>query len=277
MPADRLFHRRAGHSRKVNSLTDFEFRVWWAYIMAADDFGILRHSHVELQSMCDALAMKKPAVVTRALEHIVKVGLVQTFMHQDQPYIYQADWQDWQRVKWPTKTINPPPPLDTLSPDTQLLFQVFPGGQQVPKKFRGSTSEVPKENFDGSFPRQQTLTANANADANGSRLTANRDVDFWAFKTAYPSHRSNAGQSERLYSDAIDSGKVTHAQIMEALENHKASAQWQEPAHVPNMQKWLEEQRWEMRLPPPKPTGTTSRTAGNAAALRRFVERYERQ
>lgn len=285
MPADRLFHRRAGHSVKVNALTDFEFRVWWAYVMAADDFGILRYSPVELQSISDALAMKKPQVVLKAIDHLVKVDLVQTFDHQNQPYIYQWDWQDWQKVKWPSRTINPKPPSDRFSEETVWLFQVFPGGKQVPKKPRESSVEVPGKNFDGTFPRQQTYTANANAD--GSRLTANADLKeggvgetprldlaFAAFKSAYPESRRAGGMAERLYFEAVNSGKVTPDAMLAALENHVASAQWQDARHIPNITKWLQEERWDARLPPPKPHGTTSKTAGNAEAARQFLRNH---
>lgn len=273
MPADRLFHRRAGHSRKVNGLTDFEFRVWWAYVMAADDFGILRHSHVELQSMCDALAAKKSAVVMRALEHIVSVDLLKTFSHQHQTYVYQWDWQDWQRVKWPTKTINPCPPIESLSESTRLLFQVFPGGQQVPKKFRGSTSEVPLENFDGSFPRQQT------ANANGEGLVANDggspegDVLFARFTALYPdSGRRGGPLVEQAFLGALS--VAGERELFAALENHVASEQWSVAKKVPGMDKWFRERRWLQRLDPPQMQGTNSRTAGNAEAARQFLENH---
>lgn len=250
MPADRFFHRKAGHSRKVNGLTDFEFRVWWAYVMAADDFGILRHSHVELQSVCDALAAKKPQAVARALDHVASVGLIQTFGHQDQPYLYQWDWQDWQKVKWPSRTINPAPPLDQLSDETRWLFQVFPGGQQVPKKPRGSTSEVPSENLDGTFPRQQT------AMAIGLRQTATEgepegDVLFARFTALYPeSGRRGGPLVEQAFLGALS--MAGEDELFAALTNHVASEQWSVAKKIPAMDKWFRERRWLQRLDPPK-------------------------
>jgi hypothetical protein len=95
MPADRLIHPRAGHSRKVSSLTDFEFRVWVHYILAADDFGVLRCAPAVLQAGSDALEAIKPKPITRALEQLVTCGLLLLFDHQGQAYLYQHDWQDW--------------------------------------------------------------------------------------------------------------------------------------------------------------------------------------
>ena len=128
MPDDRLFHKRLGHSEKVNSLTDFEELVWRAYILSADDFGVMRFSAVTLQADSDRMANKPAKAVQKALERVATVGLIQTFDHQGRRYCYQNDWADWQKVEYPRATINPPPPSDDLSPKTRELFAKHPGG-----------------------------------------------------------------------------------------------------------------------------------------------------
>src|SRR4051794_7868208 len=100
MPADRLFHPRAGHSRKVAALTDFQFLTWWTYVLAADDYGVMRRSAVTLQAASDALARRQIRAVDRAFDAVVDIGLVVPFEHQGDWYVCQLDWQEFQRVRY---------------------------------------------------------------------------------------------------------------------------------------------------------------------------------
>ena len=101
------------------------------------------------------------------------------------------------------------------------------------------------------------------------------DVAFEAFAARYPeARRSRSAICQHLFFQAVSSGKTTVPAMMTALGNHVMSEQWQDAKHIPNMDKWLEGQRWDQRLPPPKTLGTSPRTAGNAAAVRDFVERH---
>jgi hypothetical protein len=131
MPDDRFIHRRLGHSDKVSALSDFEFRVWTQFILSSDDFGVMRLSATTVQADNDAFAAKGAKMVQRALDRLAIVGLIRTFQHQNRTYCYQHDWQDWQKVRYPSKTIHPCPPADALaecSRDTQWLFSFYPGG-----------------------------------------------------------------------------------------------------------------------------------------------------
>lgn len=146
MPADRLLHPRAGHSQKVTSLAGDEYRVWTQYLLSADDFGVMRLSSVPLRADNDYLETLSDRLVERMLQRVIEVGLARKFQHQGKSYVYQHDWQDYQKVKWPSRTINPAPPEEQLaecSDRTRLLFSVHPGG---------SGAKVPRHLDDGASP-----------------------------------------------------------------------------------------------------------------------------
>ena len=148
MPDDRFIHRRLGHSERVNSLSDFEFRVWTQYVLSSDDFGVMRFTPATLQADNDALAGegKKAKAVQRALERLAILGLIRTFVHQSRTYCYQHDWQDWQKVEYPRATLHPKPPTDGMSPATVKLFAKFPGGwgRKVPQTSAECSPNVPQ-------------------------------------------------------------------------------------------------------------------------------------
>jgi hypothetical protein len=156
VPPDRFLHKKAGHSKKVSGLTHFEHRVWSQYILSADDFGVMRASAIALQADNDALAECASPDIQAAIERIVSVELVHLFEHQGMRYLYQLDWQDYQKVTWPARTIHPSPSgqqLERCTPATRFLFTIHPGGKKLPKRddnggggggddYSGSTSEV---------------------------------------------------------------------------------------------------------------------------------------
>lgn len=132
MPDDRLIHLTLGHSEKINRLTDFERLVWLMYKLAADDFGVMRSSAAPLQSAAAFLEKRPTKAVIKALDAVRAVGLVQTFTHQGTAYLYQSDWQTWQKILYPRGTKQPAPPLDWLDLNTQWLFQHHPDGGKLP-------------------------------------------------------------------------------------------------------------------------------------------------
>ncbi len=138
MPADRLLHARLGHSAKVSRLSDLEYRVWTTYVLAADDFGVMRAEAVAFQAAHDGLSGRPAKAVQRSVERLVKVGLVAAFTHQGSRYLYQADWQDFQRVRYPLRTMHPLPAGAEVSAKTRHLWSVHPGGVRVPALPRAS-------------------------------------------------------------------------------------------------------------------------------------------
>jgi hypothetical protein len=283
MPANRIISPRLGRSQKVSNLTDAEFRVWVQYLLAADDFGIMPLAAASIQSGSKSLASKPSTVIRRCLEHIISVGLVLTFEHQEQTFIYQSDWQDYQKVKWPAKTINPAPPVETLSDETQWLFQVFPGGQQVPKRIRGSSVEVPSKFLDGTFPRHQTLTANSTPSV-GSLEESPRETTppfdrwFWELHRTYPEKRRSSGPiTEQLFIQQFQSdtrkSQVVWAEMMGNLQTQVAGHEWRVKGMVPKLEKWLRDGLWRQRHEAaPVEVLVNDRTAGTLAAAQEILK-----
>lgn len=168
MPDDRFLHRRLGHSGKVSALSDFEFRVWIQYQLSADDCGVLRCSALTFQADNDALARVPLRKVQAAIERLITVGLVAVFEHQEQRYLCQTDWQNFQRVRFPRPTVHPRPSQDVLSactPETRALLLSRHGAcSERARSDDGEVSELSPSDHGHTRAREE---------ANGLRLTAN--------------------------------------------------------------------------------------------------------
>ncbi len=136
MSDDRLFHKRAGHSTKVNLLSPLEEIVWRTYINEADDFGVMRFRGLEIKRAHDRFENTPTQKVQQMLERVKQVGLIQTFEHQHQVYCYYVEWQDYQKQRYALKTDHPRIPAEHLkqcSLATQWLHTIWPGGNRKNK------------------------------------------------------------------------------------------------------------------------------------------------
>lgn len=124
----RCIYRNAGTGERTSSLSHLEFRVWVQYQLSADDFGVCPALAEKLQGDNDALYAEPQRRVQAAIERLVAVNLCQVFADGRRRYLYQWDWQDWQRLKHATATSLPPIPsalLEKCSPKTRALFAQF--------------------------------------------------------------------------------------------------------------------------------------------------------
>ena len=111
------------------------------------------------QAAHDALSTRPAEEIAKCIGRLVEVGLVAAFEHQGARYVYQWDWQDFQRVRFPARTLHPLPESAEVSARTHHLWSVHPGGARVPalprsfgtasaqlrKLFRRTTGELPHD------------------------------------------------------------------------------------------------------------------------------------
>lgn len=133
----------------------------------------------------------------------------------------------------------------------------YSGAERRSKTKPFASEHVEANNGNGSKhhanPSTSTATATATETTTATSADARMDVCFEKFKAAYPGERKVFGYREQqAYLGAIASGKCTPEKMLAALENHKASAQWQDPSKIPNPRTWLEGERWNQVLPQAK-------------------------
>lgn len=262
MPADRLFHPRLGHSKKVSSLSHLGARVWTQYILSSDDFGVMVFSALRVQADNMALAKEPQDVVNLALSQIVSAGLVGAFEHQGVQYLFQRDWQDFQKVEYPRVTFLPKPPADllkTCTPKTRGLFGNHPGGvgKRSPKVSQTSSEGFPTTR---ARVRAKRLTANGKRQTAGGESEGNQprtavqngvDAGFAAFWSAYPRKTAKVA-AQQAWSKLTPSADVLQ-RILDALTWQASSAAWTKDGgqFVPYPATWLNAKRWEDERPAP--------------------------
>lgn len=236
MPADRFFHPRAGHSEKVSGLTDLEFRVWWTYELAADDYGVMRCAAIALQAANDALMRRPGKLLERALQALINVGLIVDFEHQGQRYVCQLDWQDFQKIRYPRDSHQPIPPVEILakcSEETSELFQFR--SRKTSETFQPLTRAGGREMANGIPP----LASGKGQPANELRERFN---GFWA---VYPK-KIGKDAAWRAWQKRRPDADVTAA-ILVAIERQKSWPQWVKDGgqYIPNPATWINQGRWQ--------------------------------
>jgi len=273
VPVDRFLHPRCGHSTKVTSLTSDEYRTWTQYILSADDFGVMRRSVIKLQADNDYLAKLPSRRVQAMFDRLVTIELLRTFVHQGQGYVFQHDWQTWQKVEYPRATLEPCPPDDALAlcdEPTRKLFEKHPGGtRKQPKKPNGSASGSEgdpnhsghiRETFSEGIPTTRAGARAKRLTANGQRLTANGSegglgetapLDVWLrdLQNRYPPQRVTRGYlTESAFFDVIATDgrtpEVVYADILAHLDNQSRGYEWRVKGLIPRLDNWLRDGTW---------------------------------
>lgn len=299
MPVFRLFWPQLGHGEKVSQLSYLERTVWGTYVLTADDFGVMRFSVITIQAADDKLSTESARKIEAALKKLAAVGLIRTFVHQGRTYCYQPDWQDYQKIEYPRETAQPSVPEDerrNCTEKTLSLLSVYPGARKVPGKSSAKTPEILSEHLENTSAIARARPRNANAtqdNANASvvleggtgetrnptraelrrmgTLVSAPDPNVWRYGVVDVTNKTHDAlrrkEAHRLKSDdprVVDKSLDAFYCATEA--------RWREIDAIPTGKSW---EIWFAAYSAAygAPSASTSKTAGNAEALRRFAQR----
>lgn len=226
MPTYRLIEKSAGTGERITQLNHLGFRVWMQYQLSADDFGVCPAEAVKLQGENLSLQREPVKRIQDQIEQIVTIGLCGTFTDGSRRYLFQFDWQDYQKIKHPSKTALPPIPGELLTQCTSATQTLF-------RDHRLSTH--------GSFRPHGNASATATAIASATATAEARFERWWG---PYP-RKVGKGAALVEWRRIEPDDALTDLMIL-AVEAQKTSSQWRKDGgqFIPHPRTWLHQKRW---------------------------------
>lgn len=244
----RILHKRAGGSMKVNSLTNFEYRVWTQYILSANDLSVMPATVSILQADNVFLRREKHRLVQAAFDQLVTVGLMMAFLHQGERFVWQPDWQDWQQIKHPRRTVHPTPETAVIveygTPLTVALFEKYFSdiGDVISETFLKSSGKVSEPRVRG---HARNTNPNPNSDLPEESARETSAAMFHRFWLAYP-RKVKKSTAEAEFRKLKPSSGLTDT-LIRALNWQTKQPEWVKDGgqYVPHPSAWLHQRRWE--------------------------------
>ena len=99
-------------SDKINSLSFFEYTLWTALILLADDYGRFHANPLIIKGYAFALRPEvSPDDIEAGLKSLVEHDCIKTYTHGGKNYLYFPNWTEHQRLR-NRKSKFPEPPLE---------------------------------------------------------------------------------------------------------------------------------------------------------------------
>ena len=220
---NRLIKESFRTSDRINSLTDFQFRLWVSLITYVDDYGRGDARLSVIKGHCFPLRERITIKdIDAALQELAGAGCVGLYEVDGKPYLYFPRWESHQQIR--SKKSKYP------SPDEGL-----------------STTDVYRNNLISDDINCNQVISNApviqsNPNPNPNPKSAEREADFNAFWSAYP-RKDNKSEAKKAFGKV----KVSVDVLIKAIEQYKKTPQWMKNGgqFIPYPSTWLNQKRWE--------------------------------
>ena len=206
-------------SKSVNTMTDFQFRLWVYLLTYVDDYG---RGSADPELLKGFVFPRRKGVteatIEKSLQELANIGSILLYDVDGESYFCFPNWADHQRIQ--TKKSKFP------APDDGTL-----------KKVTVSHGEPPAE----SNPIQSESKYKSE-----SKSEDNAREEFDKFWSAYP---RKAGSKQKAF-EAFKKAGVSLEILLDAIENQKQSSQWSKDngQFIPHPTTWLNGKRWEDQL-----------------------------
>ena len=210
-------------SKSINTMTDFQFRLWTYLLTYVDDYG---RGSADPELLKGFVFPRRKGVtestIEKSLQELANIGSILLYDVDGESYFCFPNWADHQRIQ--TKKSRFP------SPDDGTL-----------KNSTVSHGESPSE----SNPIQSESKYKSE-----SKSEDNAREEFEKFWSAYP---RKAGNKQKAF-EAFKKADVSLDILLAAIKNQKQSAQWSKDngQFIPHPTTWLNGKRWNDEM-----TGTT--------------------
>ena len=168
-------------SRKVNALSDFEFRLWLYLITYVDDYG---RGSADPELIKNLVFPRRKGIteqqIQKALDSLANTGMVILYEYDEEPFLYFPNWDKHQRIQ-SKKSKFPDPNEGVLSPSSTVTHGDAPPRARVLNPIQIQSNPNPIDSTElPSAPPVLTLTLN-----DGSEYPITQeDIDEW--QTVYP-------------------------------------------------------------------------------------------
>lgn len=206
---NRIIKESIRTSKKVNELSDFEFRVWLYLITYVDDYG---RGSADAELLKGFVFPRRKGVtecqISDALTKLANIGMVNLYEVDGEPYFYFPKWSEHQRIQTKHPKFPNPPSLTVTHGDSPL--------------------------------ESNPIQSNTNTESE-SKYESNSAL-FDAFWSAYPKKVGKADAKK-----VFEKVKVPLETLLSAIERQKCGSQWTKDngQYIPNPATWLRQGRWE--------------------------------
>ena len=222
---NRLIKESICTSEKVNSLSDFNFRLWVSLITYVDDFGRGDARAAVVKGRCFPLRERVTIKdVDAGLHVLADTGCILLYEVDGESYLCFPNWDKHQTVRNQKSKYPAPPEIESNCKQLQTIAS------------KCSRNPIQSE-------------SNPNPNPNPKQAGGG----FEKFWSAYPRHVAKSDAQKKF--EKLNPDEELLAVMLDAIEKQKNSEQWVKDngQYIPHPSTWLNQRRWEDEVRPAKP------------------------